>query len=110
MTDAFICAAYDGTRTRISSLAISAGRILPLAIVPGRFTPSAAHTTPGWLTGWRDRSAMAIRLDPLTAYEVPVNRGEYVRSIAGAGGRVAAVVSTGDQSRIVVYQLPTSLK
>jgi Zn-dependent protease with chaperone function len=109
--DAFTCAAYDGTRTRISTLAITSGRILPLGIVRGRFTPFVAHTAAGWLSGWRDRSPVAIRLDPLTAYDVPVNQGEYVRSIAGAGDRLAAIKSNGDESAsIAVYALPTTVR
>jgi hypothetical protein len=79
--------------------------------VRGRFTPFVAHTAAGWLSGWRDRSPVAIRLDPLTAYDVPVNQGEYVRSIAGAGDRLAAIKSNGDESAsIAVYALPTTVR
>lgn len=104
-TDAFICAAFDGTRTRLSTVAIESGRILPIAIVAGRLTPFASHPARGWLTGWNGGTAMAIRLDTMTAYELPAVRGRYARSMTGVGDRLGVIESTGDRTTVSVYAL-----
>jgi hypothetical protein len=105
MPDALTCAAFDGTRTRLSRISIVSGSILPLAILQGRFTAYSIHGSAGWLTGWRDRSAIAIRLDTMNAFELPPAGGRYVSSMSGSRDRVAAIESNGDQFTLAVYPL-----
>jgi Zn-dependent protease with chaperone function len=104
VADDLTCASFDGSRTRIAMFPVaSAGRILPIAIVPGRFTAYAAHGSAGWLTGWRDNSLVAIHLDPLRAFEFSTARPRFASSIGAAANRIAIVETTGAETTLALY-------
>jgi Zn-dependent protease with chaperone function len=59
--DRLVCAAFDGTDTRIVALDPETGSVTALAMMNGRFRPDdvAAH---GWLIGWWNAGAVAVQL------------------------------------------------
>lgn len=102
---ALVCAAYDGTRTRLAAIAVSTGNILPLAVAPDILAPSAEHASAGWLSAWGARAPSAIDINALTAFQLPRSPGRSVIEMSGAGNRVAAVEWMGDRSRVAIYSL-----
>ena len=57
-----VCSAYDGTRTRIVSVDPATGEISAIGSLSGLFAGDD-HRSAGWLTGWRDSTPVALRLD-----------------------------------------------
>jgi hypothetical protein len=100
-----VCAAYDGSRTRISAFTVASARVLPLATVPGRFTAYASHASRGWLSGWRDNTPLAIRLDALDAFEAPAARDTFVRGLFGSGNRIGAIAQGDDGTTVSIYEV-----
>jgi hypothetical protein len=56
-----VCAAFDGTRTRLFAVDADTRRLTPAGWLPGRFI-LGSHAGNGWLTGWLMGQA-AVRLD-----------------------------------------------
>jgi hypothetical protein len=102
---AMVCAAFDGTRTRIAAIAATTGNILPLAVTRGRLGTAVEHGSLGWLSAWGARTPSAFDLNTLTADELPSIPGRPVAAMSGAANRVAAVEWIDERWRVLVYSL-----
>lgn len=103
ITGELVCAAFDGSRTRLSAVPAATGRILPLGIVDGRFAPYASHPQTGWLTGWARGAPLAVRLESTEAVVVPRVRGALARAISATDRAIAVVRAADGGSTISIY-------
>lgn len=101
-----VCAAYDGVRTRVVGVDARTRRFVPFAAVRGRLAMRGEGTGRGWLTGWNEGGAIAIRLATSDAFTVPRLRGSYVRSLYPTDTRIAALTGGVPGTRVRVYALP----
>ena len=72
-----VCSAYDGTRTRIVSVDPATGEISAIGSLSGLFAGDD-HPPAGWLTGWRDSTPVALRLDTRELVTLPEHQHALV--------------------------------
>ena len=99
-----VCSVYDGTRTHIVQIAGRTGNVEGIGWLDGRFY-SNQNVVRGWLTGWADRGAVAIRVTTGEVVQMPESAGA-VSSVSVAGDRLAAVTMADDRFTVRVYPLP----
>jgi hypothetical protein len=107
MADRLVCSAFDGTRTRIVAIDPESGSMTGLAIMTGRFHASG-RSAQGWLTGWLDSTALAVRLATADAIRPPARRHEFVQIVTTTEAVMGTVTWSDEGSRVRVYPLPTS--
>jgi Zn-dependent protease with chaperone function len=101
-----VCAAYDGTRTRIVAIETGSGTVRGLTSIDGHFRPDEAATQ-GWLTGWAGATPVALRLATHEAIRPPTLRwdGEFVATVAATDAVIATAAWKDGGSRIRLYPL-----
>jgi hypothetical protein len=97
-----VCAAFDGVRTRIASVAADSGRITPLASMDGRFR-TANTIADGWITGWIGRTPVALRTATNELLRLPLQRDEWTDAVAAAANTIATASSAGDENVVRTY-------
>jgi Zn-dependent protease with chaperone function len=102
-TEALLCAAYDGTRTRIVTLDPQTSAVHPVAMVDGRFWTMHV-TSQGWIVGWSNLSPLAIRLSTRQALRAPADSDDFVSTLGVSEGAFATAASTDEGSRVRVYR------
>jgi len=102
-TEALLCAAYDGTRTRIVTIDPQTSAVQPVATVDGRFWTTQV-TSRGWIVGWGDSTPIAIRLSTHEALRPPSNADEFVTTVGVSDSAFATAASTDDGSHLRVYR------
>jgi hypothetical protein len=100
--EGLVCAAYDGTRTHIASVAIETGAVTPVATLDGRFSPGDSEAGE-WITGWWDTTPAAIRTGTRDAFRAAASGDDFPILVAPGEAVVAVVSSTDDGSRLRVY-------
>lgn len=101
-TDALLCGAFDGTRTRFISIDPASKRIAGVAWLNGRFF-STCKSAGGWLCGWLNGSSIALNPERRQAIQIEGSRGERVFEIAVAGELLATLASNGTGSTVKFY-------
>ena len=102
-TEALLCAAYDGTRTRIVTLDPKTSAVHPVATVDGRFW--TMHVAAGgWIVGWNDLAPLAIRLSTRQTLRAPSASDEFTSTLGVSDGAFATAASTDEGSRVRVYR------
>jgi hypothetical protein len=104
--DALVCVTYDGVQTRIAEVRADGGQVVPMRVIDGRFAMLGAGNLRGWLIGWGDRGATAIRLATGDAFSIPRTRNRYVRALAATDTRLAAIMNDARGSRLSLFALP----
>jgi hypothetical protein len=97
---ATICAAYDGSSTRLYAFDAAANTFRPLAISKGYFF--IRHVSPdGWISGsgW----AGAVAIPPRSAHAIRVRSERSVYAVAASDHAIAAATTTGMQSIVRIY-------
>ena len=103
-TEALLCAAYDGTRTRIVTIDPQTSAIQPVATVDGRFWTMDV-TSRGWIVGWSDATPVAIKLSTREALKPPSVDDEFVETMGVSDGALATAASTDEGSRVRLYRI-----
>ena len=101
--EALLCAAYDGTRTRIVTIDPQTSAVQPVATVDGRFWTMHVATQ-GWIVGWSGSTPVAIKLSTREALRPPPVEDEFVSSLGVSDGAVATAASIDEGSRVRVYR------
>jgi hypothetical protein len=96
-----ICAGFDGARTRFATVDPAAGRLDPVAWLPGRFAATSGGAD-GWVSGWWNSRAVAIRLESREALEMP-RESDYVSHISANDHLVATLTYGGYGSKLKTY-------
>jgi hypothetical protein len=99
--DRLVCAGFDGTRTRFATVDPAAGRLNPVAWLPGRFA-ATDNGADGWVSGWWNSRPVAIRLESREALEMAPAR-EYVSHISANDHLVATLTHGGYGSTLKTY-------
>ena len=102
--EALLCAAYDGTRTRIVTIDPQTSAVHPVATVDGRFWTMHVASR-GWIVGWSDATPVAIKLSTREALRPPTMEDEFVSSLGVSDGAFATAASTDEGSRVRVYRI-----
>jgi Zn-dependent protease with chaperone function len=102
-TDALLCAAYDGTRTRIVTIDPQTSAIEPVATVDGRFWTMDVASR-GWIVGWNDAAPVAIRLSTREVLRPPSAGDEFVASMGVSDGALATAAPIDEGSRVRIYR------
>ena len=99
-----VCAAYDGTRTRIVAIDTDSGSVSALMSIGGHFRPDEA-ATPGWLTGWTGTTPVALRLATGDAIRPPLARSAdgFVVTMAATDAVIATASWKDGGARIRLY-------
>jgi Zn-dependent protease with chaperone function len=101
-TDALLCGAFDGTRTRFISIDPASKRIAGVAWLNGRFF-STCQSAGGWLCGWLNGSSVALNPARRQAIQIEGSRGERVVEIAVASDLLATLASNATGSTVKFY-------
>jgi hypothetical protein len=101
--DRLVCTAFDGTRTRLTSVDPATGRIDPIGTLEGRFA-SYQRATTGWLTGWCDSGPIALRLATRELVAIPMDR-YHLTGITTSDKWFGAVVSDGGRLKVRLFPL-----
>jgi heat shock protein HtpX len=99
-----LCAAFDGTRTRILAVEPDGGAVSPIGVIDGRFYADAVSSR-GWLTGWSNGRPTAIRLDTREAFTVPRQEDPFVNLVAPAEYVIGTAAMTDGGARVRLYPL-----
>jgi hypothetical protein len=102
-----LCSAFDGFDTRIVTLDAASGRVLPLAAFDGQFVPMGSSQA-GWIEGWWQSAAVALRLDTRDLFQVDPGAASWVIRLAAGDTKLAALVTDGDSYAVQVYDLPAA--
>jgi hypothetical protein len=95
------CTAFDGSRTRIVTIAAATGEVRGVGVVDGRFFTDHVAVA-GWLTGWAAGLPVAIHLSTGEAFHMPP-RALTLRLVAASGDRLAALMMADDRLTVRVY-------
>jgi Zn-dependent protease with chaperone function len=94
-----VCAAFDGTRTRILAIDTDSGSVTGMMAIDGHFRPDETATR-GWLTGWSNSMPVALRLATGEAIRAPAPPGEFVNTMALTGAVIGTASWKEGGSRI----------
>jgi hypothetical protein len=101
-----VCAAFDGIATHVLAIDPDTGAIAPIGTLTGRFQPEQG-TTPGWIAGWWNGCAAALRLATRDAI-VPATADDDDSLTVAATDAVLATAGYGTHTSTVrVYSLPS---
>jgi hypothetical protein len=95
------CTAFDGSRTRIVTIAAATGEVRGVGVVDGRFFTDHVAVA-GWLTGWAAGQPVAIHLSTGETFHMPP-RALTLRLVAASGDRLAALMMADDRLTVRVY-------
>jgi Zn-dependent protease with chaperone function len=98
------CIAFDGTRSRIVALDARSGGASPVAVLSGRLF-SYTRVSGGWLTGWHEGAALAIRLDTGEVVRMADGADEVVTSLSPADSVMGAVIYRESASLVRLYAM-----
>ena len=98
-----VCSAYDGTRTRIVSVDPATGEISAIGSLSGLFA-SDDHPPAGWLTGWRDSTPVALRLDTRELVTLPERQHAFV-GLTMSDRWLGTITADSGRSRIQLFPL-----
>ena len=101
-----VCSAYDGTRTRIVSLDPATGEISAIGTFDGLFAGDD-HPRAGWLTGWRDSTPVALRLDTRELVTLP-ERHHALVGMTMSDRSLGAITAANGRSTIRLFPLSRS--
>ena len=101
-----VCAAFDGTRTRIVAIETDSGSVRGLTSIDGHFRPDEAAAR-GWLTGWTGSTPVALRLATGDAIRPPLARSAdgFVATMAATDAVIATASWKDGGTRIRLYPL-----
>jgi hypothetical protein len=95
-----VCAAFDGTRTRLFTVDADARRLTPVGWLPDRFI-IGRRSGNGWLTGWW-KGEVAVRLDRREVARPP-ELGEGVAGVGATDDVIATASGSDTESHIRLY-------
>ena len=98
-----MCTAFDGRRTRFLTVGPDAA-VDPMAMLPGQFI-EMGRTSDGWITGWWNRRATALRLDTGEAFQVAPEEGQQPSLLAPADGLIGALSYEPGRQVVRLYRL-----
>ena len=104
MVSQVLCSAFDGRRTRLLTIAAD-GTVDPILMLPGEFI-EMGRTPDGWVTGWWNRRATALRLATGEAFQVAPEEGTRPSHLAPADGLIGAMSYETDRQVVRIYALP----
>lgn len=102
-TEALLCAAYDGTRTRIVTIDPQTTAVQPVATVDGRFWTMQVASQ-GWIVGWSDVTPVAVRLSTREALRAPPVEDEFVSTLGVSDAAFATAAASDEGSHVRVYR------
>ena len=98
-----VCSAYDGTRTRIVSVDPTTGKISAIGSLDGLFAGDD-HPPAGWLTGWRDSTPVALRLNTRELVTLPERQHALV-GLTTSDRWFGTITMDGGRSKIRLFPL-----
>jgi Zn-dependent protease with chaperone function len=98
-----VCAAFDGTDSRVVTIDPESASITPVALMPGRFQIDAAGD--GWVAGWSTLTSVVLRLATRQAIEPPDVSTRAVYAVAGADAAIGTATWNRTATRVRVYRL-----
>jgi hypothetical protein len=98
-----MCTAFDGRRTRFLTVGPDAV-VEPVAMLPGGFI-EMGRTSDGWMTGWWNRRATALRLETGEAFQVAPEEGRQASLLAPADGLIGALIYEPARQVVRLYRL-----
>jgi heat shock protein HtpX len=101
--DALVCGAFDGTRTRLLTIAPSTGTISAIGSLDGMFA-SYERAPAGWLTGWLDSRPVAVRLATREVITLS-DRESMLVGVAAADRWFGALTADGTTTRVRLFAL-----
>lgn len=99
-----LCSAFDGRRTRYLHVGDDAA-VNPIAMLPGEFM-EMGRTPDGWVTGWWNLRATALRLDTGEAIQIEPEEGTRPSHLAPADGLIGAMSYEAGRQVVRIYSLP----
>jgi Zn-dependent protease with chaperone function len=98
-----ICAAFDGTRTRLFAFDPATSAFRPVGGVTGHLVPRHVSDD-GWVSGWLDSTLVAVQ--PRTNQAVRVESRARVYAMTATDHLVAAAAIAGRGSVLQIYTRP----
>jgi len=99
-----VCAAFDGTRTRLFALDGRRRRVEPLVSVPERFT-LYGRSGRGWLQGWVQNTPIVLRLSTREAIRAASSGSSRVQQVGATDDVVATVSRDSESSTVRLYRV-----
>ena len=100
-----VCAAFDGTRTRFFSLHPETQGVIARTSIAGQMYLTGMDDR-GWMTGWWDRTAMALHPATGQAIRLGNDAVDVPFQIAVGQSVVAGVFSDGGASVVRIHSMP----
>jgi hypothetical protein len=104
MAGRVLCSAFDGRRTRFLAVGPD-DAVDPIAMLRGEFF-EMGRTPDGWITGWWNRRATAVRLDTGEAFQFAPEEGTRPSHLAPADRVIGAMSYEAGRQVVRVYALP----
>jgi Zn-dependent protease with chaperone function len=98
-----VCAAFDGTRTRLFAVDTQSRGIGPLGRLEGRFWVQQ-DSEQGWIAGWSDGTMVALRLATREGFHVDAPDGQAAYQLA-VGESVLGALFHADGTTVRLYSL-----
>ena len=103
MTGRVLCSGFDGRRTRLLTVGPDAA-VAPNATLAGRFI-EMGRTPDGWVTGWWNRHAIALRVETGEAFQLAPEQPRPSH-LAPADGLIGAISFETGRQIVRVYAMP----
>jgi hypothetical protein len=98
-----VCAAFDGTDSRVVTIDPESASITAVALLEGRFVIDAAGD--GWVAGWSSFTPVVLRLATRQVIEPPEVSTRTVYAVAGADAAIATAAWSRSTTRVRIYRL-----
>ena len=98
-----VCAAFDGTDSRVVTIDPESASITPVALMPGRFQIDGSGD--GWVAGWSTLTPVVLRLATRQVIEPPDVSTRTVYAVAGAAEAIGTATWSRTSTRVRIYRL-----